>query len=82
MAVTAFDSMILDNLFRTEAMRRVFSDESRLQRYLDVEAALATVQARLGVIPLAAVAEIERHGSVRDLDLARLSWSTMMQADI
>ena len=76
MAATAIDSMILDNLFSTEAMRRVFSDERRLQRYLDVEAALAAVQARLGVIPLAAVAEIERHCSVRDLDLARLRSQT------
>lgn len=47
MAATAIDSMVLGNLFSSEAMRRVFSDESRLQRYLDVEAALAAVQARL-----------------------------------
>jgi 3-carboxy-cis,cis-muconate cycloisomerase len=76
MGATAIDSMVLGNLFSSEAMRRVFSDESRLQRYLDVEAALAAVQAQLGIIPLAAVAEIERHCSVRDLDLARLRSQT------
>jgi 3-carboxy-cis,cis-muconate cycloisomerase len=81
MAATAIDSIILGNLFSTEAMRRVFSDESRLQRYLDVEAALAAVQARLGVIPLAAVAAIERHCSVRDLDLARLRCQTERLGD-
>jgi 3-carboxy-cis,cis-muconate cycloisomerase len=76
MAATAIDCMILGDLYSSEAMRRVFSDESRLQRYLDVEAALAAVQARLGIIPLAAVAEIARHGSVRDLNLARLRSQT------
>ena len=31
----------------------MFSDESRVQYYLDIEAALARVQARLGIIPAA-----------------------------
>jgi 3-carboxy-cis,cis-muconate cycloisomerase len=82
MTATATDSMVLGNLFGSEAMRGVFSDESRLQRYLDVEAALAAVQARLGIIPLAAVAEIERHCSVRDLDLARLIGQTERFGDL
>ncbi|HJU29598.1 MAG TPA: hypothetical protein VJ718_10525, partial [Candidatus Binataceae bacterium] len=60
MAATALDSAILANLFSTEAMRSAFSDRNRIQRYLDVEAALARVEARLGVIPSDAAAEITR----------------------
>jgi 3-carboxy-cis,cis-muconate cycloisomerase len=32
-------------------MRRVWSDGNRTQKYLDIESALARVQARLGIIP-------------------------------
>ena len=42
---------LLDSLFRTDRMRAAFSDEARLQGMLDFEAALAKVQAALGVIP-------------------------------
>ena len=38
MASTAIDSLIFRDIFSTPAMRRVFSDESRIQRYLDIEA--------------------------------------------
>ncbi len=51
MAATVIDSSVLTGLFTTPAMRRVFSDETRVQLYLDVEAALARVQARLAIIP-------------------------------
>ena len=45
---------LLDPLFRTDAMREIFSDRGRLQGMLDFEAALAMAEARLGVIPKAA----------------------------
>ena len=51
MPATALDSAVFRDIFSTEAMRRVFSDENRVQCYLDIEAALARVQARLGIIP-------------------------------
>ena len=41
MTVSAVDSWLYGSLFTTEAMREVFGDEARLQRMLDVEAALA-----------------------------------------
>ena len=47
MAATIFDSHIFRNVFTTEAMREVFSDENRVQKYLDFEAALAKAQAKL-----------------------------------
>jgi 3-carboxy-cis,cis-muconate cycloisomerase len=57
-------------------MRRIFSDESRVQYYLDVEAALARVQGRLGVIPAEAAEEICRHCNVAAYDMALLKKQT------
>ena len=51
MSATVINSAVFRNIFSTEAMRRVFSDENRVQKYLDFEAALARAQARLGIIP-------------------------------
>ena len=42
---------LLDPLFRTDAMRAIFSDAGRLQGMLDFEAALARAEAGIGVIP-------------------------------
>ncbi|HEX7954357.1 MAG TPA: 3-carboxy-cis,cis-muconate cycloisomerase, partial [Burkholderiales bacterium] len=49
---------LLDPLLRTDAMREAFSDRAHLQGMLDFEAALARVEARLGVIPKAAAPAI------------------------
>jgi 3-carboxy-cis,cis-muconate cycloisomerase len=49
---------LLDPLFTSGAVRAVFSDEQRLQRMLDFEAALAKACAHVGVIPAAAAAAI------------------------
>src|SRR5215467_10376227 len=57
-------------------MRRIFADENRIQKYLDVEAALACVQARLGIIPQDACDEILRHCSIAEYDFARLKSET------
>ena len=40
MPATIIDSAIFGNLFSTEAMRQVWSDENRTRKYLDIEAAL------------------------------------------
>jgi len=50
---------LLDPLFGSEATTAIFSEHQTLQRMLDVEAALARAEARVGVIPLAAVRPIE-----------------------
>ena len=76
MPATALDSLIFRDIFSTEAMRRVFSDENRVQRYLDFEAALARVQGRLGIIPQEAADEICRHCSVGEYDMAKLKQQT------
>ena len=58
MPSTIVDSAIFGNIFSTDAMRAVWSDENRTQKYLDIEAALARVQARLEIIPQEAADEI------------------------
>jgi 3-carboxy-cis,cis-muconate cycloisomerase len=75
-AATVIDSSVLTGLFTTLAMRRVFSDETRVQLYLDVEAALARVQARLAIIPEAAAAEIETQAVIANIDFEKLKLQT------
>ncbi|UQZ82445.1 3-carboxy-cis,cis-muconate cycloisomerase [Paenibacillus konkukensis] len=53
-------------------MHELFSLRSRLQRYLDVEAALALTQAELGIIPPAAGDKIAEAAKVELIDLQRL----------
>src|SRR5260221_12123667 len=57
-------------------MRRIFADENRIQKYLDIEAALACAQARLGIIPQNACDEILRHCSIAEYDFAQLKTQT------
>jgi 3-carboxy-cis,cis-muconate cycloisomerase len=76
MPATALDSAVFRDIFATEPMRRVFSDENRVQHYLDIEAALARVQARLGIIPNEAADEIVRHCHAEEIDMARLKIQT------
>jgi 3-carboxy-cis,cis-muconate cycloisomerase len=76
MSVSAHDSSIFGNIFATTAMRRIFSDEARVQYYLDIEAALARAQARLGIIPDAAAAEIGRHCNAAEFDFTKLKSMT------
>ena len=41
MPSTLLNSAVFRDIFTTPAMRNVFSDENRVQKYLDFEAALA-----------------------------------------
>ena len=43
MAASIIDSSIFGNIFSTEAMRHVWSDQNRTEKYLDIERALAIV---------------------------------------
>jgi 3-carboxy-cis,cis-muconate cycloisomerase len=72
MASLVLESKLFSNMFGTLAMRAIFSDETLVQRYLDVESALARVQARLGIIPEQASKEIESHCNVVNVDFERL----------
>ena len=73
MPVSIIDSGIYGNLFGSDAMRAVFSERGQVQKWLDVEAALARVQGRLGIIPEDAAAEIsgKADADLIDMDLMR-----------
>jgi adenylosuccinate lyase len=66
------DSGFFGDLYTTPEMRAVWSDRAMIQRWLDVEAALARAEARLGIIPADAADEIGRKARVELLDLAEM----------
>ncbi|MGI9333304.1 MAG: 3-carboxy-cis,cis-muconate cycloisomerase, partial [Gammaproteobacteria bacterium] len=69
-------SAVFGEMFGTDEMRDLFSDAALIQRYLDVEAALARVQAVLGVIPAEAAAAITAVACVERVDFEKLSRRT------
>ncbi len=82
MPVNPADSPILGTLYGSDAMRAVFDETAYFQRMLDVEAALARVQAQLGIIPAEAAEAIvgrreggepEHRGARRQRPQRRLS---------
>jgi 3-carboxy-cis,cis-muconate cycloisomerase len=78
MSVSPIDSSVYGDLFTTPALRALFADEARLQRMLDVEAALARAEARLGLIPAAAAKEISAKADVSRFDLAEIGRGTVL----
>jgi 3-carboxy-cis,cis-muconate cycloisomerase len=81
MPLGALDSTLFADMFGTEAMRAVFDDRAFLARCVEVEAALARAEARLGMIPAAAAETIsqvatELVGGAAALDLMRLKRET------
>lgn len=75
MPVNPADGPILGTLYGSDAMRGVFSERAYFQRMLDVEAALARVQARLGLIPAEAAVTITAAARYDRLDVAELAAS-------
>ena len=75
MPVNPADSPILGTLYGSDAMRAVFDERAYFQRMLDVEAALARVQAQLGIIPTDAAAAITRAARVDNLVTEELAAS-------
>jgi 3-carboxy-cis,cis-muconate cycloisomerase len=76
MRATVVDSTIFGNIFSTDAMRRVWSDENRTAKYVEIEKALAIVQGRLGIIPAEAAAEIVRNCDIGKIDMEKLRAQT------
>ncbi len=69
------DSPILGTLYGSDAMRAAFDERALFQRMLDVEAALARAQARLGIIPAEAAEAISRAARLENLDTTELAES-------
>lgn len=55
----------------TEKMNKIFNEKVQLQRWLDVEVALAKAQAHLGVIPQEMADEISRKAKIELLDMEK-----------
>lgn len=65
-------NQLFDAYFTARDMREVFCDQGRVQAMLDFEAALARAEARVGLIPSAAVAPIAAACNARLYDFAAL----------
>ena len=77
-------SDLLGPLLGSPAVGAIFSDHGRLQGMLDFEAALATAEARLGVIPAAAAAPISAKSRAELFDFSKVGrdLSLLMQTDV
>src|SRR4051812_38539136 len=76
MAVNPADGAVWGVLYGTDAMRGAMGEMALLQRMLDVEAALARAQARLGIVPEEAARAITAAARADRLDLPRLAAAT------
>ncbi|KAH7134425.1 L-Aspartase-like protein [Dactylonectria macrodidyma] len=75
-SISAYDSIIFRNLFGTDEVRNIFSDEAYIRRCVEVETALARAQAHCDVIPASAGAAITSKADATALDLDRLRTET------
>lgn len=62
--------------YADEATRKVFSETTRLQRWLDIEIALMSAQSDLGLIPQKAVKEAKSKAKIENFNLNELQEST------
>ena len=72
MASHVIDSVLFQDQFGTQRMRDIFSDENMVQKWLDVEAALAKVEGELGIIPMEAGQEICVKAKVELMDFQKM----------
>ncbi|KAJ9643637.1 hypothetical protein H2199_004316 [Coniosporium tulheliwenetii] len=71
------DSVIFRKIFSTEECAAIWSDKTRTSYYLSFEAALAKVQAELGIIPQKAADEIGKHCRLEEFDFEELEKQTV-----
>ncbi len=63
----------IDFRYGREKMKSIFGEATRLQRLLDVEAALARAEAKVGLIPADAAKAIAKHATTKDVAVARVN---------
>ena len=78
MPSTAHESIMFKDLLGSDEMRAIFSDGGTISAYLEVERALAKVQADLGIIPKDAAAAIIEHAHLANIDLERYETRTQV----
>ena len=76
MSIHPADSQIFGTLYGTDEIRALFSDHAHLQFMLDVEAALARAELKLGLIPAHIADVIGRAARVENLRLDYIAEST------
>ncbi|MGG5889315.1 3-carboxy-cis,cis-muconate cycloisomerase [Falsiroseomonas sp. HC035] len=76
MTVSPADGPVFGAVFGTDAMRAIIGERAFLQSMLDVEAALARAQSRLGLIPAEAAAAITAAARYEILDIPALALAT------
>ncbi|HKN11561.1 MAG TPA: 3-carboxy-cis,cis-muconate cycloisomerase [Candidatus Binatus sp.] len=76
MSINPADSQIFGTLYGTDEIRALFSDQAHLQFMLDVEAALARAESKLGLVPAPAADAIGRAARVENLRLDYIAEST------
>jgi 3-carboxy-cis,cis-muconate cycloisomerase len=72
MRETGFPSPLLSPIFASEPVAAIFSDRAILQAMLDFEAALAQVEAEVGMIPATSVAPIKSACDASLFDIAEI----------
>jgi 3-carboxy-cis,cis-muconate cycloisomerase len=76
MSIHPADSQIFGALYGTDETRALFSDRAHLQFMLDVEAALARAEAKIGLVPAQVAEAIGRAARVENLRLDYIAEST------
>jgi adenylosuccinate lyase len=66
------DSTLYGESFRSPEIAAIFSERARIQRWLDVERALAEAQAELGMIPSESARRISEVATLERLDVAAI----------
>ncbi len=76
MSIHPADSQIFGALYGTDEIRQLFSDGAHLQLMLNVEAALARAESKLGLVPAPVADAISRAAKVENLRLDYIADST------
>lgn len=76
MSIDPADSQVFGALYATDEIRTLFSDHAHLQLMLDIEAALARAESKLGLVPARIADAIGRAARVENLRLDYIADST------
>jgi len=75
--VSLFDWTIYRHMFSAKRMEAIFGERGTMERWIDVERAVARAQSTLGIIPADAGVEIDRRLNADGIDLERLHEDTV-----
>ncbi|NMC05926.1 MAG: adenylosuccinate lyase [Candidatus Lokiarchaeota archaeon] len=62
----------IEGRYRTKEMYALFTEEYKLQKWLDVEVALVKAHAKLGNVPVSIVPDVEKKGNTKIVKLERV----------